>query len=90
MKDKKNTDKESQKEHLPTVTDHLLTAFMAYYQPAEATDPEAEPLTTNDIIDQMESIEEVCKSVVSSYLAANGFKISFSAAGPFWYVKPKS
>lgn len=88
--EEKTTNEEPKANTTPTVTDYLLEAFMAYYEPATPGDPEAEPKTTNDIIDEMESIEEVQKGIVASYLANNGFKITYTEAGPFWYVKLKA
>lgn len=87
--EKQNTNKEP-KQETPTVTDHLLEAFMAFYEPAEPGDQDADQKTTNDIIDEMETIEEVQKGIVASYLANHGFKIVYTAAGPFWYMKPKA
>lgn len=80
----------SDKKTTPTLTDHLLEAFNAYYQPCEPTHPAAEYKSTNDITNEMENIAHIEQGIVATALVQKGFKIHYTATGPQWVLKPKA
>ena len=88
-KDKKNHSQESSPKPVDNITEILINAFIEFYEPASADDPEAERLTTLDIIEQMENITDVYKGIVASALREHGFKITYTDAGPFWLIKKR-
>lgn len=45
------------------ISDMLIEAFTAFYEPARADDPETEQLTTLDIMEKMENITYIHKEI---------------------------
>lgn len=89
MKKDTKDEKDDQKPEEPTLSEKLFEALTAWYRPAENPQDADETKSTQDLIEEMETMQEVLPWEVNKLMETGGFKIHYTGSGYEWLLKKK-
>ena len=73
-----------------TLSEKLFEALTAWYIPAESPKDADETKSTQDLIEEMETMQEVSPWEVNKLMEGAGFKIHYTGSGYEWMLKLRS
>ena len=84
---KKKDDDEKPPE--PTLSEKLFEALTAFYSPAKSPSEADETKSTQDLIEEMETMQEVQPWEVNKLMEKAGFKIHYTGTSYEWLLKKR-
>lgn len=85
-------DEVDEKNHPPTasVEESLVALIFDHYAPVETMPESTDQKTTTDLIEEMEPISEVSKSLVKLAMEEFGFKLHYTGSEFVWLLKQRT
>lgn len=71
------------------ISEKLIVALAAFYQPAESLADADDSKSTLELIDEMSGIEQIYPYEVNELMERNGFKLHYNGSGYLWLLKLK-
>lgn len=77
-------------ESKPTVEESLVALIFDHYEPVATMPESTDQKTTTELIEEMEPISEVSKSLVKLAMEEFGFKLHYTGSEFVWLLKERS
>lgn len=85
----KNDEEGSESPKISPIAEKLVASLTAYYYPADDFHEADETKSTRDLIEEMESVEEITASEVNFLMESYGFKLYYTGSGYEWMLKKR-
>jgi hypothetical protein len=83
------TENEDPEEKKSRISETLVEALTAYYEPAETFEAADDTKTTQELISEMSDIEDISPYEVNRLMEEHQFKIHYNGSSYVWLLKLK-
>ena len=85
-----NAESEDSPKVKSVISEKLVKALNAFYQPAESLADSDDTKSTRELIAEMSGIEEIFPYEVDTLMEKNGFKLHYNGSEYVWLLKLKN
>lgn len=85
-----STESEDSPKLQSAISEKLIEALVAFYQPAESLADSDDTKSTQELIGEMSGIEEIFPYEVNRLMEVGGFKLHYNGSEYVWLLKLKN